>query len=63
MNSRLDCRKVFPEGMKFVHELVRSSQNHGLEPGLLDLVKLRASQINGCVFCIDLYVKDTRGVK
>jgi AhpD family alkylhydroperoxidase len=31
-----------------------------LEPGLLDLVKLRASQINGCAYCIDMHWKDAR---
>jgi AhpD family alkylhydroperoxidase len=36
------------------------SQNCGLEPGLLDLIKLRASQINGCAYCIDMHSKDAR---
>ena len=32
----------------------------GLEPTLLDLVKLRASQINGCAYCLDMHTKDAR---
>ena len=32
----------------------------GLEPSLLDLVKLRASQINGCAYCLDMHTKDAR---
>jgi AhpD family alkylhydroperoxidase len=32
----------------------------GLEPSLLDLVKIRASQINGCAYCIDMHTKDAR---
>ena len=32
----------------------------GLEPGLLELVKIRASQINGCAYCIDMHTKDAR---
>jgi len=34
----------------------------GLAPGLLDLVKLRASQINGCAYCIDMHWKDLRAL-
>jgi AhpD family alkylhydroperoxidase len=36
------------------------SQNCGLEPGLLDLIKLRASQINACAYCVDMHSKDAR---
>jgi AhpD family alkylhydroperoxidase len=32
----------------------------GLEPGLIDLVKMRASQINGCAFCLDMHSHDAR---
>jgi AhpD family alkylhydroperoxidase len=32
----------------------------GLEPSLLELVKLRASQINGCAYCLDMHTKDAR---
>ncbi|MCA9879137.1 MAG: carboxymuconolactone decarboxylase family protein [Thermomicrobiales bacterium] len=35
-------------------------QDTGLEPKLLELVKLRASQINGCAFCLDMHTKDAR---
>lgn len=38
---------------KYVH-------NSGLEPSLIELVKLRASQINGCAYCIDMHTKDAR---
>ena len=36
------------------------SQNCGLESSLLDLIKLRASQINGCAYCVDMHSKDAR---
>jgi AhpD family alkylhydroperoxidase len=36
--------------------------NCGLEPALIELVKLRASQINGCAFCIDMHTKDARAM-
>jgi AhpD family alkylhydroperoxidase len=38
---------------KYVH-------GSGLEPSLLDLVKIRASQINGCAYCLDMHTKDAR---
>ncbi|MCA9861987.1 MAG: carboxymuconolactone decarboxylase family protein [Thermomicrobiales bacterium] len=37
-------------------------QDTGLEPKLLELVKLRASQINGCAFCLDMHTKDARAM-
>jgi AhpD family alkylhydroperoxidase len=46
--------------MRFVNALDEYSQNCGLEPGLLDLIKLRASQINGCAYCVDMHSKDAR---
>lgn len=60
MEPRLDYGKVLPEGMRAIYALDRYSQNCGLEPLLLDLIKLRASQINGCPNCIDMHSKDAR---
>jgi AhpD family alkylhydroperoxidase len=60
MKSKLNYSKILPEGMKYMNELDNYSQNCGLEASLLDLVKLRASQINGCAFCIDMHSKDAR---
>ncbi len=60
MEPRLDYGKILPEGMRAIYALDRYSQNSGLEPSLLDLIKLRASQINGCAYCIDMHCKDAR---
>ncbi|HEX9331573.1 MAG TPA: carboxymuconolactone decarboxylase family protein [Anaerolineales bacterium] len=60
MKQRLDYSKVLPEGMRVVNALDRYSQNCGLEPSLLDLIKLRASQLNGCAYCVDMHSKDAR---
>ncbi|MDE3059038.1 MAG: carboxymuconolactone decarboxylase family protein [Bacteroidota bacterium] len=60
MESRLDYGKVLPEGMKTIYALDHYSAHCGLEPELLDLIKLRASQINGCPYCIDMHSKDLR---
>lgn len=45
--------------MSALEEVVRSST---LEPELLELVKLRASQINGCAYCVDMHTKDARAI-
>ena len=60
MELRLDYGKVLPEGMRAIYALDRYSSNSGLEPSLLDLIKLRASQINGCAYCVDMHSKDAR---
>jgi AhpD family alkylhydroperoxidase len=60
MKKKLNYSKTLPDGMKYMNELDDYSQNCGLEPSLLNLVKLRASQINGCAFCIDMHSKDAR---
>ncbi len=56
MDQRIDLTKVSPDGytaMLGVHSYV---QNSGLSLGLLELVKMRVSQINGCAFCIAMHV-------
>lgn len=60
MERKLDYSKVLPKGMKTMNDLDSYSQNCGLEPSLLDLIKLRASQINDCAYCIDMHSKDAR---
>ena len=58
MEHRISYSKVLPEGMRLMNALDHYSQTCGLEPALLDLIKLRASQINGCAYCIDMHSKD-----
>src|SRR5690606_21908552 len=41
-------------------QLQRAVETSGLEHSLLELVKIRASQINGCAYCIDMHTKDAR---
>jgi AhpD family alkylhydroperoxidase len=60
MKQKLNYSKVLPEGMRFMNALDHYSQNCGLESSLLDLIKLRASQINGCAYCVDMHSKDAR---
>lgn len=61
MLPRLDYPKIAPDAFRAVVALNNFVANQsGLEPQLLDLIKLRASQINGCAFCVDLHVKEAR---
>jgi alkylhydroperoxidase family enzyme len=57
MRQKLNYSKVLPEGMRVMNALDHYSQNCGLETALLDLIKLRASQINGCAYCITCTAK------
>jgi AhpD family alkylhydroperoxidase len=55
---RIAYYKIAPEGLKHLVALVSYLRQCGLEKSLLELVKLRASQINGCAYCIDMHSKD-----
>ena len=60
MSTRLEYDKVAPAGFRAMYGLERYVHNCGLEPALLELVKMRTSQINGCAFCLDMHSKDAR---
>jgi len=60
MEQRLDYSKTSPDGIGILRELEGYLKKAGLEPDLVELVKLRASQINGCAYCIDMHTKDAR---
>jgi AhpD family alkylhydroperoxidase len=60
VKSRMDYANVAPDGAKAMSELENYIKRSGLEPALLDLVKTRASQINGCGYCLDMHTKDAR---
>src|SRR5450631_2084004 len=50
----------WPDGYRALQLLSEAVRGSGLEPALLELVKMRASQINGCAYCIDMHSKDAR---
>jgi len=58
--SRIDYRSVSPEAIKGMYELESFVRTCGLDGTLIHLVKVRASQINGCAYCIDMHTKDAR---
>jgi AhpD family alkylhydroperoxidase len=60
MQPRLDFYKASPEAAKAMIALEGAVMRSGLEPALLELVKLRASLVNGCAYCVDLHSADAR---
>jgi AhpD family alkylhydroperoxidase len=57
---RLDYRQVAPEAVQAMRGLEAYVKSSRLEPSLLELVKIRASQLNGCAYCIDLHTRSAR---
>jgi AhpD family alkylhydroperoxidase len=62
MQKRLDYNKVAPGAVQAMYKLHKYSEESGLEKSLLELIKIRASQINGCAYCIDMHTKDARAL-
>jgi AhpD family alkylhydroperoxidase len=60
MKARLIPFEVAPGSLKPMMELEKTLKNSGLEHSLLELVKTRASQINGCAYCVHMHTKDAR---
>ncbi len=60
MEQRVDYTRVAPGVLHAMLGLSKYLSQSGLEPALLDLINLRASQINGCAYCIDMHWKDLR---
>ncbi|HEY7616910.1 MAG TPA: carboxymuconolactone decarboxylase family protein [Terriglobales bacterium] len=62
MQVRIDVSQVSPDALKVVLGLESYLRRCGVEEKLLHLIKLRASQINGCAYCIDMHWKDLRAI-
>ncbi len=60
MTQRIDPGKVAPGALQAMNGLEKYLNKSSLEPSLCELVRLRASQINGCAYCIDMHTKDAR---
>jgi AhpD family alkylhydroperoxidase len=57
---RIAYQKVFPDAFRAMRGLENAVHASPLEPELLELVKMRASQLNGCAYCLDMHSKDAR---
>ncbi len=60
MKSRIDYQKAAPDAFQAMLGLEASVHHSTLDPALIELVKMRASQINGCAYCLDMHSKDAR---
>jgi len=60
MQKRLDYSSAAPGSIQAMYKLEKFVKDSGLEESLVDLVRTRVSQINGCAYCIDMHTKDAR---
>ena len=60
MTPRIDYARVSPDAVHAMRGLEGFVRQSGLEPALLELVRLRASYMNGCAYCVDMHTKDAR---
>lgn len=60
MKQRLDFYKASPEAIKAMVALEVAVSKLGIDPALQELLRLRASQVNGCAYCVDLHSGDAR---
>src|SRR5690606_33092366 len=60
MKERLNYKDVSPNAIKAMRGVEKYVRESGLERSLYELVKIRASQINGCAYCIDMHPKEAR---
>ena len=60
MDQRINYSKVAPEGIRALGGLETYLRSSGLELDLVNLIKTRAPQLNGCAYCIDMHTKDAR---
>lgn len=58
MEQRIEWPRIAPRGLQAMLGLQGYVNQVGLEHSLLELVKMRASQINGCAYCLDMHFKD-----
>lgn len=60
MTPRINYTTVAPDAFKALLSVERYVRNSGLEKSLLHLIKLRASYMNGCAYCVDMHSKEAR---
>ena len=59
---RINWYKILPDGYNAMKGLEIIVEKSKLEPKLKELIKIRASQINGCAYCLDMHTKDARAI-
>ena len=63
MKARIEYGKASPEARKAMFGLAQYLDQSGWEHSLLNLIDLRASQINGCAYCLDMHWKDLKAAR
>ncbi|MGH9086757.1 MAG: carboxymuconolactone decarboxylase family protein [Acidimicrobiales bacterium] len=59
---RVDYLSAYPQAIRAMGELEKAVHASSLEPELLELVKIRASQLNGCGYCLDMHTKEAAAI-
>ena len=59
---RLNMQEAVPQVYAAMRGLQQATQESHLDPSLRELIKVRASQINGCAFCLDMHVHEARKI-
>ncbi|MET3698648.1 carboxymuconolactone decarboxylase family protein [Bacillus oleivorans] len=60
MEQRVDYYNVAPEALKIMMEMEKYTKTTGIDRKLRELIKIRASQINGCAYCLNMHTADAR---
>lgn len=58
--ERLNAYEIAPDAMKALRQVEAYLHASGLDKRLIELVKMRTSQINGCAYCLDMHSKELR---
>lgn len=62
MQSRLAYENYAKKPLQLMYQMEAALRHSGLDPKLMELVKMRVSQMNGCAFCLDMHSKDARAI-
>ena len=60
MKQRMDYSKVAPEAFQLMLKMEMYTKSVGIDEKLRELIKIRASQINGCAFCLNMHTAEAR---
>ncbi|TDL75661.1 carboxymuconolactone decarboxylase family protein [Rhodococcus qingshengii] len=60
MKQKIDYYNAAPEALKIMMEMEKYTKTTGIDRKLRELIKIRASQINGCAFCLNMHTADAR---
>lgn len=62
MTQRMNYFELAPDAVKIMREMEKYTKKSGIERKLQELIKIRASQINGCAFCLNMHTADARKI-